>query len=297
MILNVKRNTDTLFFTEAPAASPADEVIAKVAEIYNMKLRLARLIDAANDLSMYGLLRPENEQGYSIEELEELKGGEASSSSHSKIGQVFHRDGFSYIYNPDPTGRRNGEAPLLNYVEIIQKTLETARNLVSKEFWMSNKFLTIDLMQDAINNISGALIMAYPMGMAEFEPANDIIKGTEDLAGTAASKEVIPVEDAALWWAGKEIMRGKLLSDFVGKNDKTKLIVKLQKKSQGAPVREAPLSEHAQKEMMAFYYKKQEEHKKLIENDEDSYLNASWANSKSLKSSFNGVSNVSWRPQ
>lgn len=32
-------------------------------------------------------------------------------------------------------------------------------------------------------------------------------------------------------------------------------------KAQGAPIREAPLNEQAQKEMMAYYYRKQEEHK------------------------------------
>ncbi|ORY53131.1 hypothetical protein BCR33DRAFT_756955 [Rhizoclosmatium globosum] len=296
MILNVKRNTDTLFFLEIPVATPVDEVITKITDIYNMKLRLNRLIDAANDLSMYGLLKPENEQGYSVEELEELNGG-VNASKDSKVGQVFTKNGISYIYNPDPTGRRNGEAPLMNYQEVIQKTLEEAKKLTSKEFWMENKFLTIEAMTEAINLISGALTMAYPMGMPEFEPANDIIKNTEDLTGSAASKEVIPFADASLWWAGKEITCGKLLSDFVGKNDKTKVIVKLQKKSQGAPVREAPLSEQAQREMMAYYYKKQEEHKKLIENNDDDYVNAPWANSKSLKSSFNGVSNVAWRPK
>ena len=76
-------------------------------------------------------------------------------------------------------------------------------------------------------------------------------------------------------------MRTKLLSDYVGKNEKTKIVAKLQRvrclvivqdltqrvdhsrqqKGQGAPIREAPLSEQAQKEMMAYYYRKQEEHK------------------------------------
>ncbi|KAJ3244622.1 hypothetical protein HDU78_010728 [Chytriomyces hyalinus] len=293
MILNVKRNTDTLFLMELPVSTPTEDVLKQVTAVHNMKLRLTRLIDAANDISLHGLMKPENEHGYSIEELEELKG---DSKPDDKVGQVFQRDGFSYIYNPDPTGRRTGEAPLANYSEIIQTTLESARELVSKEFWMSNKFLTIALMDEAINNISGALTIAYPMGMPDFEPAKEAILDMEELAGTAVSKEVVAFEDASLWWANKEITLGKLLSDFVGKNDKTKVIIKLQKKSQGAPVRESPLDEQAQKQMMAFYYKKQEEHKKLMENNDDEFLHSSWANPKSLKSSFNGVSNVSWRP-
>ena len=46
-----------------------------------------------------------------------------------------------------------------------------------------------------------------------------------------AALEVIELDNASLWWAGKEIARGKKLSDFVGKNEKTKIVCKLQKAS------------------------------------------------------------------
>ena len=46
-----------------------------------------------------------------------------------------------------------------------------------------------------------------------------------------ASLEIIELENAALWWAGKEMLRGKKLMDFVGKNEKTKIICKIQKVS------------------------------------------------------------------
>ena len=32
-----------------------------------------------------------------------------------------------------------------------------------------------------------------------------------------------------MWWAQKEFMRGKTLQDYVGKNEKTKIITKIQK--------------------------------------------------------------------
>ena len=32
-------------------------------------------------------------------------------------------------------------------------------------------------------------------------------------------------DSAQMWWAGKELMRDKKLSDHVGKNDKTKVIM------------------------------------------------------------------------
>ena len=46
-----------------------------------------------------------------------------------------------------------------------------------------------------------------------------------------ASLEVIDLDTASLWWAGKEMTRGKKLRDIVGKNEKTKIVCKLQKVS------------------------------------------------------------------
>jgi hypothetical protein len=63
-------------------------------------------------------------------------------------------------------------------------------------------------------------------------------------------------EDTSLWWAGKEIVRGKLLQDFTGKNDKTKIVVRLTKSGGGAPVREPQVDEETYKKMLSYYYKK-----------------------------------------
>ena len=87
-------------------------------------------------------------------------------------------------------------------------------------------------------------------------------------------------------------MRGKLLSDFVGKNEKTKVVVKLQKQGGGAPVREPAVDEKTQKEMMAYAFKKQQELKELEEADDDAYLNAAWADSGALKRQLQGTGNI-----
>lgn len=46
-----------------------------------------------------------------------------------------------------------------------------------------------------------------------------------------AGLEVIAETEAQLWWAAKELKRTNKLSDYVGKNEKTKIIVKIQKVS------------------------------------------------------------------
>ena len=50
----------------------------------------------------------------------------------------------------------------------------------------------------------------------------------------------------------------------MGRNEKTKIIAKLQKKGHGAPGREQVFSEEEQKKMMAYAYKRQEELKVIV---------------------------------
>ena len=68
-------------------------------------------------------------------------------------------------------------------------------------------------------------------------------------------------DTSQLWWAGKQLDRSKLLRDYVGRNEKTKIVAKLQKGGQGAPCREPVFSAEEQKAMMALAHKKQEEMK------------------------------------
>jgi cilia- and flagella-associated protein 298 len=62
--------------------------------------------------------------------------------------------------------------------------------------------------------------------------------------------------DSALWWAGKELVKGKLLKDYIGKNEKTKIICKMTKVGAGMPAREAAIDEETYKKMISFYHKK-----------------------------------------
>jgi hypothetical protein len=71
--------------------------------------------------------------------------------------------------------------------------------------------------------------------------------------------QVIEVSQAQLWFSGKEMCRGKTLSFYLGRNEKTKVIVKLQKQGQGPPGREPVISEEERKQMMLHAYRRQEE--------------------------------------
>lgn len=45
-------------------------------------------------------------------------------------------------------------------------------------------------------------------------------------------------DSSTLWFAGKQLQPDKKLSDFLGRNENTRAVVKLQKKGAGPPARE-----------------------------------------------------------
>lgn len=79
--------------------------------------------------------------------------------------------------------------------------------------------------------------------------------------------EILEENTAGLWMAGKEFRRdeGQTVGGRVGNNEKTRVMCKLQKPGSGPPGREPGVSEEERKAMMAYYFKRQEELKKLAE--------------------------------
>lgn len=74
------------------------------------------------------------------------------------------------------------------------------------------------------------------------------------------------------------------------------MIIKLSKRGQGPPGREPIMTEEQRKEFMLHAYRRQEELKKLEQDDDDNYLNSKWADSANLKRVFHGIGDIQWRP-
>ena len=113
-----------------------------------------------------------------------------------------------------------------------------------------------------------------------------------NLKGTAVVNQLMEAEATSLWVAGKEFQRGRLVSDRLGKNEKTKVVAKLQKRGSGPPGREPVVNEEERKAMMAHYFKRQEDLKRLGEANDDDYLNSEWADGRQMKLSLQGLGNI-----
>ena len=82
-------------------------------------------------------------------------------------------------------------------------------------------------------------MIAWPMGLPDYDPVRQILEDRDALEG-AAQLQHLDADATCLWCCSKEMQREKLLSDYVGRNEKTKVVAKLQKKGAGAPQRELP---------------------------------------------------------
>lgn len=192
----------------------------------------------------------------------------------------------------DPSGLRTGNGPGPELKATLERVAKEAEDYIADSQVQKRVCLTKEAVKDCIDNIRGAVVMAYPMGLPEWDTIKLLFDGDEGLEGTGAAADLVDSANARLWAAGKEFVRGELVSDRLGKNEKTKILAKLTKSDSGPPAREPAINEEERKAMMAHYFKKQEEMKKLAENQDDDYLSSSWADSKNMKRNLQGLGSI-----
>jgi len=287
--LLIKSGEQAQFLYETSTETEMGEVIEGVTEIYNGRLKVERICGELEQLADHGITLPPNMQGLTDEQISELKlVDEWAEKCEPQGGHAFKKDDI---------GRRNGRAPNDKMAEMMKKTKDEAKQKISKKLAEANEYVTMREVQAAMDLLRGAVMIVYPMGLPPHDPIKMEFEDKEDLEGTQASKDVIPKDSGSLWWAGKELQRGKKLSDFVGRNEKTKITAKLQRKGGGAPAREPVFNEEEKKKLMANAYKRQEEIKKLNEESSESYMDSDWADTSALKRSLMGISEVKLGPQ
>ncbi|XP_030648736.1 cilia- and flagella-associated protein 298 [Chanos chanos] len=287
--LHVKRGDESQFLFNTTVDVSLETLIKEVTALYNGKLKVERICSEIPELADHGITLPPNMQGLTDDQVTDLKLRDEWEDKCVPGGGA--------VFNKDDTGRRNGHAPNQRMKDVLMKTVEEAKALISKKQVQANVCVTMEMVKEALDQLRGAVMIVYPMGLPPHDPIQMEFENKEDLTGTQASLQVIPEEEAQLWWASKEMQRGKKLQDYVGKNEKTKIVVKLQKRGQGAPAREPVVSEEEQKQMMLHYYRRQEELKKLDETDDDAYLNSEWSDRQALKRQFQGLADIKWRPK
>lgn len=89
-------------------------------------------------------------------------------------------------------------------------------------------------------------MIGYPAynGLPSWEPVKILLENEHNWEGKETDiADYLNEKESTLWWAGKELAPGKLLKDYIGKNEKTKIVAKINKTGQGMPAREPMIDE------------------------------------------------------
>lgn len=225
--------------------------------------------------------------------------GDAAAAAHDDAEDYRSYQQGQQAHKADPSGVRIGYGPNNSkLVETLQRVANELDEYVDKSQVQRRVAICEEEIDVRIENVRGAVAMAYPMGLPEWDVLRLVLedvgldRGNVKEESCYREEGMLDVDEASLWVAGKEFVRGRLVSDRLGTNEKTKVVAKLVGKGSGAPAREAAVSEDERKAMMAYYFKRQEEMKRLAEADDDDYLNSTWADPKNLKRNLNGIENV-----
>ncbi|XP_015119033.1 cilia- and flagella-associated protein 298 [Diachasma alloeum] len=249
--LHVKKGDESQFLYDTFVDAKIDDVISDVAIIYNGRLKVTRICYEMEELAKHGTMLPPDMMGLTDEQIVELKLKDEWGEKCVPMG--------GWTFNKDEIGRRNGRQPNQKLQEVLKKAVEDARAMISKKLVPQYKLVTLATVQDALDILRGATMIVYPMGLPPHEVIRQEFENTEDLTGMQASLEIIDVQLAELWFSGKQMLPGKKIKDFLGSNEKTKIIVKLQKRGSGRPGREPLMSEEDRKQLMLQAYRREQE--------------------------------------
>lgn len=284
----VKRGTQNQFIYTAPHTIDVHQLIVELTTIFNGRLKVARITGEMEELAKYGPMLPPDILGLTDEQVDELKLVDAWADKCTPM------DGFEL--NKDPIGRRNGRAPKESMRRILTAAVEEAKQMVSVKLVDNDSEMTLKQVQTALDTLRGACTIVYPMQLPPHDPIRMEFTNTEDLTGMQASLEVLEPGRSELWFAGKQMLPERVLGDYVGRNDRTRVICKLQRVGEGAPAREPVLSEEQRKRLMMLEFRRQEELKKLDADESDAYMNSRWADGQAMKRQMHGLENLKFRP-
>lgn len=173
---------------------------------------------------------------------------------------------------------------------VLERAMSDAETAISADQVKNKVFFTPAYVAEELARLAGAVTIVWPQGLPPTEPVRKVIEGG-DVQGEYDDKT------CQLWWARKSLQRGKLVSDYLGKNSRVTAVAKLTDAKSGPPPKDMSMSQEAQVRLMSQMHRKMEEYKRIDKDDDDSYLDSEWANPKGLANTFQGLEEISWKPR
>jgi hypothetical protein len=293
VLLHFKIAEKNQFIYSVPATTPITDIIRGAVEINNLRCKIDTLCMVTEELIKHGPLKPEEYRG-----LKETENLDENIEPQYRAKKTPFPEKVGTKYNEDKTNQRTGWILEDDINKKIMEAVKEAKEYLDPKRAESRKITTSDELNKLIQLMYGGVMIGYPAyhGLGEWEPCRVIFEDKSDiLQKDEPNQDYFQFDTTCLWYAGKELERGKLLSDYIGKNEKTKVVVKFTKKGSGAPVREPLIDKETHSKMLQYYYKKQEEEKKLQNENEDSYLDSQWADPKQMEKQLYMNGDIKWK--
>jgi hypothetical protein len=202
--------------------------------VNNLRLKLDRAAVALEDLAAKGPLKPEGLRGLDEAGYDQYVAGEDITVTDG-LKQMPPQLGTRFV--KDETFYRTG---WLLSEEMTQKMLDHSmgiKKLIHKNSIAEKRMLNISMLTEQLDLVRGIMMMAYPgfHGLGDWEPMWVILENNEEHDPKMDLTDDLDPATTTLFAVNKELTLGKTLSDFFGKNEKSKLVIKAIKKGGGAP--------------------------------------------------------------
>merc|ERR1719295_107494 len=148
----------------------------------------------------------------------------------------------------------------------ISEYLDTAR--ISRR---AKGLTKLDELEAMMDDLRGCLLIAFPKQLPSHDVLQRVLMDNEPFS----SPQMRDPATAQLWFAAKKLKREDALNAYIGHNEKSKIVVRLSKKSGNMPMREPTVDEESREKLMA--------------DDENGYLQSEWADPNALKRAFLGT--------
>ena len=292
VLIELKKSEKDIFLIEVKSNTQIKELTRIAVKLNNLRVRIYSVIKAYEGVIQNGPLRPEALRGLTQPEtynpaFENLTKEEKEFVNMSPLPYQEPRT--------DDCGYRTGLGLNKDYSERANEAILKVKQSISEELVKNRIPLTESLLSEALMILKGSVMIAFPgyHGIPNWEPLFLMLEEKFDFLNQMNDSGWLEEDNTVLWWAKKELEMDKDLSDYCGKNEKTKIVIKPMGKGKGMPLSESPIDQETQRKMMSYYHRKQEENKKLEAETEDNYLNSAWADPKALKNSLiNGGRNI-----
>ena len=246
VILSIKKNDGDGFLYETTTASTNDDLISELCEIWNARLRVRILAPGLRELGKYGPMKkvvsalPDKQcqcpschdiyvfcvlfcspplsfpPSFFVPLISQEEQGLDEVNEKYEGAELMKNE----YYQADPSGLRTGNGPGPELAATLERVATDAETYCDKSQVQKRINLSLSEINDKIANMRGAVMMSYPMGLPEWDTIKLAMDSVDGLEGTGVAAEIMQAESAQLWCAGKEFIRGQLVSDRLGKNEK-----------------------------------------------------------------------------